>query len=287
MGYKISFSTMSLDGKIPPGDPIWSKFNASFVNRELELVDIANEIYTAHPFTTWHANNWRNATNYQLGQHIGIDFDTEDERSTLQHLAKDKFIQRYAALLYTTPSHTPDKPRARAVFLLDTPIHQPKNYTLAVSSLLFLFGSADRQCKDSCRFFYGSRDCQFEWLDNVLPLDTVKQIINQYQAVGNIVKKSHERKDYQPTTDQQEVASALQKIPAMGIDYDEWVKILMAIHHAYGDQGLPLAEQWAQGTPGEVQRKWRSFKSDGNGTGQVTLNTVFKMAIDNGWRKAA
>ena len=249
---------MALDGKIPPGDPIWSKFNASFVNRELELVDIANEIYTAHPFTTWHANNWRNATNYQLGQHIGIDFDTEDERSTLQHLAKDKFIQRYAALLYTTPSHTPDKPRARAVFLLDTPIHQPKNYTLAVSSLLFLFGSADRQCKDSCRFFYGSRDCQFEWLDNVLPLDTVKQIINQYQAVGNIVKKSHERKDYQPTTDQQEVASALQKIPAMGIDYDEWVKI-----------------------------KWRSFKSDGNGTGQVTLNTVFKMAIDNGWRKAA
>ena len=287
MGYKISFSTMALDGKIPPGDPIWSKFNASFVNRELELVDIANEIYTAHPFTTWHANNWRNATNYQLGQHIGIDFDTEDERSTLQHLAKDKFIQRYAALLYTTPSHTPDKPRARAVFLLDTPIHQPKNYTLAVSSLLFLFGSADRQCKDSCRFFYGSRDCQFEWLDNVLPLDTVKQIINQYQAVGNVVKQSHERKDYQPVAEQKEVADALRKIPAMGIDYDEWVKILMAIHQAYGDQGLPLAEQWAQGTPGEVQRKWKSFKNSGNGTGQVTLNTVFKMAIDNGWRQAA
>ena len=75
---------------------------------------------------------------------------------------------------------------------------------------------------------------------------------NKYKSK---TQKSHERKDYQPTTDQQEVASALQKIPAMGIDYDEWVKILMAIHHAYGDQGLPLAEQWAQGTPGEVQRK--------------------------------
>lgn len=287
MGYKISFSTMALDGKIPPGDPIWSKFNASFTNRELELVDIANEIYTAHPFTTWHSNNWRHSNNYQLGQHIGIDFDTEDERSTLQYLAKDKFIQKYAAFVYTTPSHTPDKPRARALFLLDSPIHQPKNYTLAVSSLLFLFGAADRQCKDSCRFFYGSRDCQFEWLDNILPLDTVKQIISQYQAVGNIVKRTHEQKTYQPPVDQQDVADALRKIPAMGIDYDEWVKILMAIHHAYGDQGLPLAEQWAQGYPGEVQRKWRSFKSDGNGSGAVTLNTVFKLAIDNGWRKAA
>lgn len=287
MAYKISVSTMALNEKIPQGDPIWGKFNSSFVNRELELVDIANEIYTAHPFTTWHVNNWRNAANYQLGQHIGIDFDTEDERSTLQYLVKDKFIQKYAAFIYTTPSHTPDKPRARALFLLDNPIYQAKNYTLAASSLLFIFGAADRQCKDSCRFFYGSKDCQFEWIDNVLPLDTLKQIIQQYQASGNMAKRRHERKDYKPTSDQQDVANALSKIPAWGIDYDEWVKVLMAIHGAFGEDGLPLAEQWADGAKGEVERKWRSFKADGNGIGAVTLNTVFKMAIDRGYKVAA
>lgn len=287
MGYKIAFSNMALDGKIPPGDPMWGKFNASFVNRELELVDIANEIYTAHPFTTWHSNNWRNAANYQLGQHVGIDFDTEDERSTLAYLVKDSFIKKYAAFVYTTPSHTPDKPRARALFLLDTPIYQPKNYTLAVSSLLFIFGTADRQCKDSCRFFYGSRDCQFEWLDNVLPLEKVKNVIGQYQKYGDIAKRQHEPREYTFKPEQKDVAEALQVIPAWGIDYDDWVKVLMAIHQAYGDDGLPLAEQWAQGQKGEVERKFRSFKSNGNTIGKITLNTVFGMAIDKGWSKAA
>jgi hypothetical protein len=110
MKFKMAFSRMALEGKIPPGDPMWGKFNASFQNTEMDITEIANEIYTAHPFTTWHSNNWRNSANYQLGQHIGIDFDTEDERSSLPYLAKDKFIQKYAAFIYTTPSHTPSIP---------------------------------------------------------------------------------------------------------------------------------------------------------------------------------
>ena len=287
MGYKISFSTMSLDSKIPQDDPLWGKFNASFVNRELELHDIANEIYLARPFTTWHKNKWRNAVNWELGGHIALDFDSEDERSTLTYLAKDKFIQKYAAFIYTTPSHTPATPRARVLFVLDQPIYQAKNYTTAVSALLWLFGTADRQCKDCCRFFYGSRNCEFEWIDNVLPIEKVKQIIGQYKETGDVVKKTHERKNYTPTADQQEVAEALKVIPAMDIDYDEWVKVLMAIHHAYGNNGLSLAENWAKGKDGEVERKWKSFSDKGNAEGTVTLNTVFSMAHERGWKKAA
>lgn len=285
MTYKLAFSRMAPSGKIPPGDPVWNEFNRSFVNREMELIDIANQIYTGHPFTTWHKNNWRNSANYQLGQHIGIDLDTEDQRSSLAHLAKDKFIQKYAALIYTTPSHTPDAPRARVLFLLDAPIYQAKNYAVAVTALLWLFGTADRQCKDACRFFYGSHNCEVEWIDNVLPLEKIKQVIHQYQATGEIARKSHAKhRQYTPTAEQQEVADALKVIPPWSIDYDDWLKILMAIHHAYGDAGLNLAEQWADGTEGEVSRKWRSFKQNGNGIGAVTLNTVFRMARDQGWR---
>lgn len=282
--YKLAFSRMAPTGKIPPGDSIWGEFNASFVNQELELIDIANQIYTGHPFTTWHKNNWRNRVNYLLGQHIGIDFDTEDQRSTLPYLAKDKFIQKYAALIYTTPSHTPEAPRARVLFLLDEPIHQGKNYTSAVAALLWLFGTADRQCKDSCRFFYGSHNCEVEWLDNVLPLAKIKQIIEQYKLTGEMTKRTHEHRTYSPTADQEEVADALKSIPPWGIDYDEWLKVLMAIHHAYGDAGLGLAEQWAEGVDGEVKRKWHSFRQNGNEAGIVTLNTVFKLARNNGWK---
>lgn len=290
MKYKIAFSAWTPEGKIPPqaqlpaDDTTWKRFNGSFQNQELDQVEILDMIYQGHPFTTWHKNQWRNAANYLAGQHIGLDWDTEDERSTINGLMKDSFIRKYAFLIYTTPSHKPEAPRARVVFLTDTPIMQAKNYVAAVSSLLWLFGTADRQCKDSCRFFYGSKDCQMEWLGQMLPIDKMKAIIGQYTTSGALAKKIATSKSYTPTTDQQEVAEALRAIPPWGIEYDEWLKILMGIHQAFGDAGLALAESWAQGADGEVARKWRSFKADGNPTGAVTINTVFKLARERGWK---
>ena len=286
MPTKIAFSNMTLRGKIGDGDPLWPDFTRSFRNLDMDTIDIANEIYTGHPLTTWHKNNWRNSSNYTLGQHIGLDFDTEDQRSTLPHLAKDKFVAKYASLIYTTPSHRPDAPRGRVLFLLDQPIQQPKNYINAVMSLLWLFGTADEKCKDPCRFFYGSVDCDIEYIDNVLPLDKLREIIAQYLATGAVVKKHHERPANMPT-DQQEVADALRSIPPCSIDYNEWLAVLMGIHNEFGDAGMPLAESWAQGHPGEIERKWRSFKDSGNGSGRVTIASLFGLAQKHGWRKAA
>ena len=278
MKYKLAFSEMSLRNKIPYGDPLWSTFNGSFNNLEIEPIEIINLIYLGHPFTTWHKNNWRVSANYLLGHHIALDFDTEDERSSLPFLDKDRFISKYAAMIYTTPSHKPEAPKARVLFLLDIPIHQPKNYVLAVSALLWLFGTADRQCKDPCRFFYGSIDCDVEYYENVLPLEMMKEVIERYQETGRMTKRRQESHNYTPTTDQQEVADALDKIPPWGIDYDEWLGVLMGIHSAFGNDGLGLAESWAQGHSGEVERKWRSFNTNGNGSGQVTLRSLFAIA---------
>ena len=182
--YRIAMSSMALDRKLAPGDPIWHDFNGSFVNRELTPFDFARAIYDGHPFTTWHANNWRTSANYVCGQHLGLDFDNGDQTSTLPALLDNPFIHRHANILYTTPSHTPEAPRARVVFLLDTPIMQATNYALAAAALLWLFGTADRQCRDASRFFYGSMRCDMEMFDNVLSLATIKHIIAQYQASG-------------------------------------------------------------------------------------------------------
>jgi len=62
--------------------------------------------------------------------------------------------------------------------------------------------------------------------------------------------------------------------------------VLMALHREYGDAGLALAEQWADGQPNEVQRKWKSFRSNGNTTGAVGLGTVFALAQRFGWARA-
>jgi hypothetical protein len=73
------------------------------------------------------------------------------------------------------------------------------------------------------------------------------------------------------------VRDALNKINPWQISYTDWVKVLMALHHEYGDAGLPIAEQWGQGKDNEIKAKWRSFKANGNGN-TVTLKTVFGMA---------
>jgi hypothetical protein len=275
-----------LEGKIPYGDPYWSKFNASFENRELDQPAIAAALYDGHPITTQHTNHWRKSENYLLGQHLGIDFDTEDQRSSLATLKRDPFIAKHAAILYTTPSHTPDKPRGRALFLLDTPIHQAVNYTLAATALLWFYSTADRQCKDAARFFYGGRPgaCEMEWLGNELPLDVIKDMIKQYQQTGQRARRQAQERYTPQTADEADVVSALKVIDAWGIDYDEWVNVLMAIHTEFpGPNGEAIATSWADGKDGEVAHKWRSFNRQGNTTGRVGIGTLFQMAKERGW----
>lgn len=284
--YKVAFGPI-MESKLPPGDPRWPAFNASFVNKELPQVEIASYLYDGQPITTWHRNRWRAARNYELGQHLGVDFDTGDERSAMGRLLKDSFIRKKSAIVYSTPSHTPDAPRARVIFLLDKPIYQAKNYALASAALLWIFGSADRQCKDACRFYYGGRPgaCEMEWLGNELPLAEVQDLIGRYQQTGLRQRRQVSERYAGQTADEARVVGALGHIDAWQIDYDQWVDVLMAIHSEFpGDTGLRIAESWADGKLGEVAHKWRSFDQNGNVSGRVGIGTLFVIAKEHGWQ---
>jgi hypothetical protein len=286
--YKIAIAPMQAE-KIKPGDSYWSTFNGSFQNKELEDLQIAANLYDGHPITTWHKDNWRSGENYLLGQHIGIDFDTGDKRSAIATLLDDKFISQYANIVYTTPSHTEEEPRTRAIFLLDEPIHQPKNYVSATMALLFIFRTADKKCKDPVRFFYGGRPgyCKMEYIGKVLPLSIVKHMIKSVSVAQPRKKKSSYTAS---TTDEQQIQDALKHINPWSIDYDEWLTVLMAIHSALPNgSGLSMADAWAQGHDGEVERKWKGFKTNGNVSGQVTVASLFAIAKQHGYtiRKTA
>jgi hypothetical protein len=164
---------------------------------------------------------------------------------------------------------------------------QAANYALSAQALLWVFGTADRQCKDAVRFFYGSPGCRFEYLDNVLPLEVIRKLITQYLETGQQEKRKATRTDYHAPANQEEVAAALKFIKPWDIQYDEWISILMGIHSQFGDAGFSLAEQWADGKPGEVDLKWKSFKNSGNGAGAVTIASLFGIAKTFGWKKEA
>ena len=285
--YKVAFGPV-MTAKLPPGDSRWRWFNGSFENVELRQDEIAARLYAGQPITTQHSNHWRTSANYLAGQHLGLDFDTCDKDSAISTILKDPFVRKHASIVHSTISHSPDQPRTRVIFLLDTPIQQAKNYCLAASALLWVFGSADRQCKDAARYFYGGKPgaCEMEWLANELPLDLIKDLIKRYQQTGMQARRQAQRR-YEPNSvDECEVVDALRHIDAWGIGYDEWLAVLMAIHSEFpGANGEAIAEQWAQGADGEVTQKWRGFHSDGSTSGRVGIGTLFKMAKDCGWSR--
>jgi hypothetical protein len=288
--YKIAINRMKLDGKLPKGDSRWEEFNTSFQNVELEMIDIANAIYCGHSYTAWH-NGRRNTENFVCAQFIAVDMDTEDERSTIAYLANMEFVKVYGAFIYSTPSSTAATPRSRVIFLLDEPITNADAYKTAINFVYSLFPGSDPNCVKASGFFYGSKDCQIEIINNVLPVCHMRAYYQRWlktqpKPAPIVATKSVEPVVYPQTaktttttgkTQEQEVRDALNKINPWQISYTDWVKVLMALHHEYGDAGLPIAEQWGQGKDNEIKAKWRSFKANGNGN-TVTLKTVFGMA---------
>lgn len=165
---KISINEFAT-GKIPQGDPLWRSFNDKFVCQELAPLDLANSIYTGHAYAGWHKGR-RCIDNFLCAQHIGVDMDSGDQRSTFDELLQHDFFKTYGGLIHTTPSHAPDNPRARLIFFLDTPITDATAFQAAAKFIVSLFPGADGATTDASRFFYGCFDCELEIPFNTLPL---------------------------------------------------------------------------------------------------------------------
>jgi hypothetical protein len=72
-------------------------------------------------------------------------------------------------------------------------------------------------------------------------------------------------------------------------DYQDWLNIGMAIHHACngGQAGFDAWDHWSAGGSlyrcGETAYRWNTFHTQGNASGQVTEKTLFKRAQQLGW----
>lgn len=292
--YRISFSTMALSGKLPQGDPRWADFNDSFENLTLAPLEIANLIYKGYAFTTWHDGR-RKLENFICGQHVAIDLDTGDERSSLDALSVHPWVRMYASLLYTTPSHTPAAPRARVLFLLDKPIESAAAYGEIVQFLMTQFDDPDTGCKDASRFFYGSRNCELLTPDNVLPLAHLRRLyaidarknkrrpvtkVTTTLPVINLEAERTKRRAaalMQNTPDELgKAAEALRKIGPYDVDYNRWIGIIAAMKREFGEAAYPIVEQWAQGKPGEVRREWDRVREASSK--QMHMGTIYYLA---------
>lgn len=290
MKYKIAINSM-VTGKLPKGDPRWGQFTASYVNQELELLDVANAIYTGHAYCAWQKNGYRSTENFICGQHIAIDMDTQDRKSSIDVLSMHPLVRLYGALIHTSPSHTPEQPRARVIFFLDKPIESPLGYTAAVSFMMAQFDDPDPVCKDPSRFFYGAKDCNIWFQEGEFPLAHLRHYYKQWERsrptppkaqtdakIINLAARREERTDREAKTELEKVSAALQKIDPWSIDYNRWIGILAALKREFGDSALSLAEQWAKGQDGEVRREWEKHLKPNRGGKRTSLGTIYHLA---------
>jgi hypothetical protein len=81
-----------------------------------------------------------------------------------------------------------------------------------------------------------------------------------------------------------ELAEMLSHVPNSDLDYEEWIKIGMALHHATGGAGFDLWDRWSQQSAKyddtSMEYKWHSFGKSAN---PVTLGTLVHYAERNGY----
>ena len=182
-------------GKHPPGmskaesDRWFGAFNGQFHNETLTVDALAAAISDGYAITA-HVNGYRKAANFICAQHVGVDLD--DGSMPLEAVLQVPAVEAHASIVYTTASHTPERPRLRVIYLLDRPIRDPEKYRLLVLSILHYFGAADPMCKDPARIFFGSPGCELVKLGNVLTLeDAAATFVDPYRIDLERLKVYH------------------------------------------------------------------------------------------------
>lgn len=83
----------------------------------------------------------------------------------------------------------------------------------------------------------------------------------------------------------EELREILRHIPPGGDYTTDWLRILAAVHSVYpGPDGIALCDGWCPGKPGEVARKFASFKRDGRADNATSLGTLIHLAKQQGYQ---
>lgn len=159
----------------------WQKFNMAFHHEQTTARGLAIEIWRGWAFCpVFHQR--RRKENFLGAWHIALDFDTMDEQSSIPYLREQPLINDFASFAYTTPSHTPQKPKARVVWIFDKPITDLEQYERLYRAMLHRLPWADHSTKDAARLFYGSPRCDVWDNWSILGLASADLLIEEWEA---------------------------------------------------------------------------------------------------------
>ncbi|WP_417268553.1 VapE domain-containing protein [Celeribacter baekdonensis] len=200
-----------------------------------------------------------------------------------------------AGLIYTTPSHTPDKPRWRVLAPLSGPLPPDAREDLMARLNGVLGGALDPASFTLSQAYYagsvdGGSPVQTYLVDGQ-HLDTVEGLKPIYKH-GSTVKPKRVKSEGREGLALQHVREAMLSIPNDGTDAESntrewWLRMGMGLHHETegSDDGLAIwtdfSERHPSFDPDETETVWESF-----GVGSrslVKFGTIRRAAMKAGW----
>lgn len=189
--FELMTST-ALKGKAPEGFN-WAGYYKTFQRIVITPRQLANLVQRGYATTpVWETA--RKEENFVSAQHLAFDFDSGDETAALDYLMRvGTFAWMFASFAYTTPSHTPEAPRGRVVFVLEYPIYDPAEFRAAYQAVAWKIlqdGSVtDPACKDPLRLYYGSPGCTGKPNWSVLGKAALELVQAEYEAARPVARK--------------------------------------------------------------------------------------------------
>jgi hypothetical protein len=152
-----------------------------FENLNLTAQQVAEKINNGYPFCAPHTNR-RKDTNFLYAGFIAVDIDYG---WLLEEVLALPFVKEYAAIVYTTVSHTPEAHHLRVFFELEQKITNPHEMRRALKVVIQYFGG-DKACSSACQMFYGSKGCEPIVLGKILPKEQLDMLIKLGEGSGEI-----------------------------------------------------------------------------------------------------
>lgn len=118
-------------------------------------------------------NEVRKKVNLNYQEVIALDFD---DNTTIEEIENNEFIKDNASFIYTTFSHTEGHHKFRVVFFLENKLTNNEQVLEVYNKLFNMFPTADVNCKDSSRLFFGGKSYTEINFNNRLDANTIVEL---------------------------------------------------------------------------------------------------------------
>jgi len=259
-----------------------------WMNVEVDSWKDAFELITKDGYATSAelSSDHRCDENYVSRQICMVDID---DGMTIQELFQDDFYNEFGAGFYTTARHTDEAHRFRILFVLEESVTDSLKMRKIIRGLLEQYKSADTNCKDGSRIYYGIPNCPIvEYKEKILPkfiTDALIEMIDSKdeQELKKVYTYQQQEKE---KYDEQFVDALLSRISSkvgnLHGKYDEWTTIAWATCHTIGIQNaeMLMMKHWPTKTRKELHslRDWKPNRSPTVGT-LIKLSGISKDSL--------